>query len=100
MIFNQIDGVVHMELKSITNFERLWSISLDITYKYRISSCCSLRWDEWLTIDGNIARLIHVDKDAHVKNLREYNPLLCYATLFGRNILPVSAGKGVNFHKV
>jgi hypothetical protein len=100
MILNEIDNVVHMELKSITKFERIRSISLDINYKYHISSCCSLKWDEWLIIDGNTSRLIHVDKDGQIKNIHEYDPLPCYATSFGPNILAISTEKCVNFHKV
>jgi hypothetical protein len=53
MILNQTDNLVHMEVKSRTKFERVWSIVLNISHKYHISSCCSLEWDEWLIIDGS-----------------------------------------------
>jgi archaellum component FlaC len=88
----------HMELRSCTTFDRLWLLQLDI--KYSIAYCCSLNCNDWLLLDHNNSRLIHVTENGNIKSTVVYNARPENAILFDSDILAIKTEKCWNFHKI
>jgi len=61
--------------------------------------CCLLTDDEWLVIDYEKERLLHITKDGKLKATIKYDPNPYRANLFA-NMLVVSTIDGLNFHKL
>jgi hypothetical protein len=93
---------VRIELRSSTTLERFWSLPLNIKgvlggMVYRV---CPLRCDEWLVMDHNTSRLLHISKDGELKTTCAYTSVPYNGVLFGSNILAIKATKCVNFYRV
>lgn len=101
IINNQYSKTVRMELRCSTTFHRLWSLQLDIIPFENTITCCSLNnTDEWLVVDCNTCRLLHVTGKGKVKMTRSYNPKPWRACCFGPEFLVMSTMAGVNVHKL
>ncbi len=101
MIGKPSEKSMRMELRSSDTFDRIWMLPLDIVCHESISNrCCSLNCNEWLLADFNARRLMQVTKDGKIKKKIPYNTIPYRISLFGPNILAVSAENGVNFHKI
>jgi hypothetical protein len=89
-----------MELRSCTTLDCLWSLALDVVFKKITFRCCSLSCDEWLVIDYNAGRLLHITADGKMKKTIPYKDIPYRATVFGPNTLAIATKKGINFHKI
>jgi hypothetical protein len=101
MIRNTVQNSVHMELRSYTTLDRLWSLTLDIVPNALAFRCCSLICNEWIVVDHNAGRLLHISAHGEMKKAVEYTGIPYRATLFGSNMLAISKiNGGINFHKI
>jgi hypothetical protein len=92
---------LNLELRSSTTLDQLWSLPLDITHPTTVAiHFCLLRCDEWLVIDLNASRLLHISKDGKLKATRAYTSTPHNCVLFGSNILAIEARDGVDFYRV
>ena len=101
MIKNPTEKMIHIEMRSSTTLDRLWSVRLNIAYSQNIRTrCCLLTQNEWLVVDRNTSRIFHVTKDGKVKSSSAYNPSPFCATVFDQDMLAISTARGVNLHKL
>ncbi|CAF3873227.1 unnamed protein product [Rotaria sp. Silwood1] len=91
-----------IELRSSSTLEKLWSLPFDTmcSIGQRIYRVCSLKYDEWLVIDHNTSRLLHVSNDGKIKTNRSYGPTAHNAILFGSNILAIRTTNCLNYYRV
>jgi hypothetical protein len=96
------NNTVHFDLRSSTTLDRLWSIQLDVKKSWfqQTIRCCSLKYDEWLVVEGNTSHLFHILKNGRIKLIREYKPSPGNAVLFHSNILAIRTKKNINFHRL
>jgi hypothetical protein len=101
MIKNPSEKTIHIEMRSSATLDRLWSVRLNIAYSQNIRTrCCLLFNDQWLVVDRNTSRIIHISKDGKVKSSSAYNPPPFCAVLFDQDMLAISTARGVNLHKL
>jgi len=101
MIKNKVDKSVRIELRSSETLNRIWSLPLDIVVNQNVLfRCCLTKGNEWLVIDRETKRLLHITKDGQLKTTLPYNEIPYRATMFTSNMLAVSTTTGINLHKV
>lgn len=100
MIKDSKEHKKRMDLKSTETFNTIWSFQLSIGPNIRLFTCCSLKYNEWLLIDGTDSHIYHVTTNGKVKNNLQYNTVPYRAHLFGSNILAISAEFDLNLHKI
>ncbi len=101
MIKNPSEKTIHIEIRSSATLDRIWSVRLNIAYSQNIRTrCCLLTHHEWLVVDRNTSRILHISKDGKVKSSSAYNPPPFCGTIFDHNILAISTARGVNIHKL
>ena len=95
------NNTVHLEVRSSTTLDHLWSLQLDIKKSWfqQTISCCPLMYDEWLVVEGNTSHLFHILKNGQMKLMGEYKPSPVNAILFGSNILVIRTKKTIMFHR-
>ncbi|UJR34202.1 hypothetical protein I4U23_021608 [Adineta vaga] len=95
-------NTVHLELRSSKTLDRLWSIQLDIKKSWfqQTIRCCSLKYDEWLVVEGNTSHLFHILKNGKMKVMGEYKPSPVNAVLFASNIFVVRTANNMIFHRL
>jgi hypothetical protein len=93
---------IHLLLRSLTTFDQLFSIHLDIKHPlYQLPiRCCSLKNNEWLVIDANTSYIFHIGNDGKIKGTRIYDRLPYNAILFNSNILVIRTEDSINFHEL
>ncbi|CAF3567050.1 unnamed protein product [Rotaria sp. Silwood1] len=91
-----------MELRSSITFDRIWLLQLDTKYDiiHSITYSCLLNCNDWLLLDYNNSRLIHIDNNGTIRSISMYNPAPTNAILFGSNILVIKTDKSWNFHEI
>jgi hypothetical protein len=100
VIRNKTEKSLRLELKSAETLDRIWSLGFDTVCNQNIIfRCCLLTNDEWLVIDYETKRLLHVTKDGKLKTMISYDSDLRSANLFAK-MLVVSTKGGVNFHNL
>jgi polyhydroxyalkanoate synthesis regulator phasin len=100
VIKNTTEKSLRLELKSAETLDRIWSLGFDTVCNQNVVfRCCLLTNDEWLVIDYETKRLLHVIKDGKLKTTIPYDGIPYCANIFA-NMLVVSTSKGVNFHKL
>jgi hypothetical protein len=94
--------IVHLLLRSLTTFNQLFSISLDIRYPlYQLPiRCCPLKNNEWLISDANTSYMFHIDKNGKLKGTLMYDRPPYNAVLFNSNILVIRTEGSINFHQL
>jgi hypothetical protein len=102
IIEDSLSNLVHLELRSSETLDRLWSFRSDIQYHLFQPAirCCSLKYDQWLVIDSNNSRLIHIDKNGQMKGLHVYKSPPWNAILYGHNTLAIRTENTLNFHQI
>lgn len=101
VIMNNVQKLLRLELRSCETLDRIWSLPLDIKINQKIVfRCCSLPCDEWMVMDYETKRLLHVTKDGKLKTTIPYNKPPHHAQLFASDILAISTIQGINFHKI
>jgi hypothetical protein len=96
-----LNNTLHVELRSSTTFDRLWSFPFDITNTGgRITRICLLKNDEWLVTDYRTSSLLQISKDGKLKFTHKYTPTPQNAVLFGSNILAIRTTNCVDFYRV
>lgn len=101
VISNSSQKLVRIELRSCETLDRIWSRPLDITVNQAlVFRCCSLTSNEWLMIDYETKRLLHITKDGNAKKIISYNEVPRRARLFASDVLVVSTNMGINLHKI
>jgi hypothetical protein len=101
MIKNPSEKTIHIEMRSSTTLDKLWSVKLNIAYSQNIRTrCCLLSNDQWLVVDRNTSRIFHISKDGKVKTSSAYNPPPFCAVLSNQDMLAISTARGVNLHKL
>jgi hypothetical protein len=88
-----------MELKSTKNFDKIWLFPLSTACDIRLFTCCPLKYNEWLLIDGATSEMYHIAANGKIKDKVQYNSVPYRANLFRSNILAVSAEFDLNLHK-
>lgn len=92
---------VYIELRTVKTLQRLWSLQLNIRNACKmVFSFCSINHDEWLICDHENYRLICITNGGKMKAMCDYDPCPMYPCMFGSDMLAVSHGKGINFHKL
>ena len=101
MIKNPTEKSIHIEMRSSTTLDRLWSVRLNLAFSQNIRTrCCLLPSDQWLVVDRNTSRIFHISNDGKMKASSAYNPSPFCAILFDQDILAISTARGVNMHKL
>jgi hypothetical protein len=101
LIKNSSEKRLFIELKNLKTFHRLWLCQWNITDITKKVFRCSLLYDEeWLFIDYESDRLVHIRKDGRIKSTRTYDKTPYCATMFDSDVIAISADNGVNFHKI
>ena len=100
IIFNSLIGERRAELRSTITIDRLWTISLNISDKINIVSCCSLNDKGWLIVDLVQARLIHITHQGQTRQSVIYQPAPQYAVHFQENILAILTEEGIYLHRM
>ena len=93
---------VHLELRSSTTLDRIWKIQLNVNKSWfqQTIRCCSIKYDQWLVIEGNTSHLFHILKNGNLKVMGEYKPPPTNALLFGSNIFVVRSKENIFFHRL
>ena len=100
LIRNNPEKSLHMELRSVDTFDRIWLLKFDIVCEQNIGfRCCSLTCNEWLVADYETERLLHVTKDGKLKAVVPYEKVPWTGTMF-RNMLCIACNNGINCHKI
>ncbi|CAF2933592.1 unnamed protein product [Rotaria sp. Silwood2] len=101
-VLKKYDTSKLIELRSSSTLEKLWSLTFDTMHSIgrKVYRVCLLKYDEWLVIDHNNSRLLHVSKDGKVKAQRSYEPTAHNAVLFGSNILAIRTANCLNYYRV
>jgi hypothetical protein len=100
-IINKIENSVRIELRSSETLDRSWSHRLDVAYNENIRYCCfPLACNEWIMVDVEAKRLLHITKDGKMKTTVPYNPAPYRVCLFNPDTLVVSIEVGINCHKI
>ncbi|CAF0792435.1 unnamed protein product [Rotaria sordida] len=96
------DKIIHLIVRSLTTFDQLFSIRLDIKHlSYQLPiRCCPLKNNEWLVIEANTSQFFHIGKDGKLKRTLTYDQPPYNALLFGSNILVIRTDSTINFHEV
>ncbi|CAF3021027.1 unnamed protein product [Rotaria sp. Silwood2] len=96
------NNTVLFELRSSTTLDRVWSLPLDVKRNWfqQTIRCCSLKYDEWLVIEGNTSLIFHILKNGKMKAMGKYKPLPVNAVLFGSNILAIRTKMNVFFYRL
>jgi hypothetical protein len=96
------NNTVHLELRSSTTLDRLWILQLDVKKSWfqQTIRCCSIKYDEWLVVEGNTSHLFHILKNGQLKVMGEYKPSPGNAVLFGSNILAIRTKENIIFHRL
>lgn len=100
IIKNESEKSLRIELKSVETLDRIWLLPFDTLCNQNIAfRCCLLTNDEWLMVDYETKRLLHIKEDGKLTAMIPYDGIPRWANLFG-NMLVVSNNNGVNFHKL
>ena len=93
---------VHIILRSLSTFNQLFSIYLDIQHPlYQLSMrCCSFKNNEWLIINTNTSQIFHISKDGKMKGSITYDRSPYNALLFHSNILAIRTEQNINYHQL
>ncbi|CAF1151217.1 unnamed protein product [Rotaria sp. Silwood1] len=96
------NNTVLFELRSSTTLDRIWSLQLDIKRNWfqQTIRCCSLKYDEWLVIEGNTSHIFHILKNGKMKAMGKYKPSPINAVLFGSNILAIRTKMNIFFYRL
>jgi predicted secreted protein len=95
-------NTVYLELRSSTTLERMWKIKLDINQSWfqQTIRCCSIKYDEWIIVEGNTSHIFHILKNGKLKIMGEYKPSAMNAVLFGSNIFVIRTKENIFFHRL
>src|SRR5207248_35003 len=68
------NNTVHLEVRSSTTLDQLWKIQLDVKKSWfqQTIRCCSLKYDEWLVVEGDTSQLFNILKNGKLKVMGEY----------------------------
>jgi hypothetical protein len=102
VVASYLNKMVHLILRSLTTFDQLFSIHLDIKHpSYQLPiRCCPFKNNDWIVIEANTSHLFHVDKDGKIKGTLKYDRQPYNAVLFGSNILVIRTDNTINFHQL
>ncbi|CAF0851818.1 unnamed protein product [Adineta steineri] len=100
MIKDGRESTRRMELKLISTFTTLWSLPLGAAHNLRLFTCCPLKHNEWLVIDGVESNIYHITKQGKSKDNIHYPSVPYRANLFGSNILAIAAEDNLNLHRI
>ncbi|CAF4266725.1 unnamed protein product, partial [Adineta steineri] len=88
MISNARTGIMRIELRASDTFDRIWTLTLDITRSTHISiRCCALNCGEWLVADFNTDCLVQITNDGKIKRKIPYDTAPYRIALFGPDLL-------------
>lgn len=95
-------NTVYLELRSSMTLERIWKIQLNVnkTWFQQTIRCCSMKYDQWLVIEGNTSHLFHILNNGKLKIMGEYKPSPVNAVQLGSNILVVRSKDNIFFHRL
>ena len=100
VIKNVTDKSLRLELRSVETLDCIWSLGFDTVCNQNIIfRCCSLANDEWLVVDYETRRLLHITRDGKLKTTIPYDGTPYSATIFA-NILVISRVGGIDFRKL
>ena len=100
LIRNHPEKSLHMELRSVDTFDRIWLLKFDTVCEQNISfRFCSLTCNEWLVGDYEKKRLLQITNDGKLKAVVPYENIPYCLTLF-RNMLAISTYSPINIHKL
>ncbi|UJR34083.1 hypothetical protein I4U23_021493 [Adineta vaga] len=77
-------------IKLSDTFQTLWILSLDISMNVRLLTCCPLKSNEWLVIDGANLSLYHVTGQGKITEKIDCSSVPYRANLFGSNTFVLS----------
>ena len=98
MIANGLHKTIRMDLKSLRTFQCLWSLQLDIDFRYHAFRCCLFNGNEWLVNDWYGSRLLHITKDLKIKDIQMYQEKPWRACVFSTNTLVITTMNSFHFH--
>lgn len=100
VIKNMNNKSCRIELKNSENFDLSWQLLLDIpNLGNNPFACCSLDNKGWLVLDTDNRQVIYITADGLMRGTHQYNEKFWCANMFGNNILAITTGNGINFHK-
>lgn len=93
VIFNSETNKTRLDLRSITNFEHLWSV--DVGHGFR---CCLLHGDQWLVTDPLTRRLFHISNHGKLLRVEKYGTPPWNIIQWGKYIIGIRTSEGINLH--
>ena len=100
IMLNNLTGGRRFDVRSIFNFQQLWTIALHIEEKVNIMSCCSLDYLGWLIVDLAQSNLIYITSRGQLQQSVRYEPSPQYALQLNDQTLAVLTEQGINLHKL
>jgi hypothetical protein len=89
-----------IELRNTNTFDRLWSFDMDcLAVRQKTFHCCLLNGEEWLVLDNESDRLLHITKDGKMKSSCVYPSKPLCATMFGPDTIAITTLDSLNFHQ-
>ncbi|CAF0724086.1 unnamed protein product [Rotaria sp. Silwood1] len=101
IIRNNTNKTIRLELRSLETLDCIWLLLLNLPWNAnRPFHCCPFVNEDWLVADYETGCLLHITKTGKIKSILPYNTVPYCVTMFGSNILVVSAKDGIHFHNV
>jgi hypothetical protein len=99
-INHRLEKSLRIELRSAETLDCIWSLRFDTVCNQNLAfRCCLLICDEWLVMDYENNRLLHITKDGKLKATIPNDGFPRCANLFA-NMLVVSGNNGINFYQL
>ena len=92
---------IFIQLRNIHTLDQLWSFELDnMVLQEKAVRCCILNSEEWLVLDNEFDRLVHLTKDGKIKSSCSYEPKPYGASMFGPDIIVIAADNNIKFYQL
>jgi hypothetical protein len=93
VIYNTEKNTTHLDLRSSTNLERLWSVEVGQGFR-----CCLLHGEQWMVADALSRRLFHVSNAGKLLKLEKYAHQPWNIIQWGKYIIGIRTAEGINLH--
>lgn len=95
---DQTNKKIVFELRSIRNFDCLWSYEYDSGYSERKLVCCSFRLHSWIVIDWQNALIIHLSNNGQCQQIIRYHSHMNFIHFFAQKYLIFSTNSSLHVH--
>ncbi|CAF1398249.1 unnamed protein product [Adineta ricciae] len=90
----------NLVVKSIRTFDTIWSFSLESSTNIRLMTCCPLKNNEWLIMDGAQLQIYHVTGRGKNVEKMNFDSVPYRASFLGSSMLVVATELSLNFYSI